>query len=512
MSDPNRLWRRLAFWAASATALHYLEGLGQARQTLAWAAQQPTAHPMQAPRGSLVLHVVIPVLREEQHIASALAWFVPLLQHFPRATLTFVSTEREERERDQLASLAAGKSGRNLTQHYFPQLTDDELASLAAAASRSSEGSLSRAEATRVLSTFPTTADVIDDEISKLGSLSPVVRHVRYRGEGRKAAQVNAAIKALTAHSSEEYVAVYDIDSRPTLELLRQTADFVTRRRTELGELPCVIQQSAQFATQGAASTGWDRVLCRGAARVQTMWTLGREIPNLRRYGVASRSRSNFRGLAQTVGHGLLIRLDVFREVGGLPTFTVLDDLPFGYRLTVTGIPVDSLPATTTVPAAEYVSELLSQSGRWFQSYFDYAQCAAHWYGRGHGSLTEHGSALTVGLYRGMLWLLASPATALCVVLALGPRTHPATRMAAAAALWAASVAPVQLLARAEGRALTSQDVIVQSAETLAGRLLRSLGPWMVIGRWVRTGTRHSEFSPKSNRRASGSAKGGEAP
>lgn len=511
MSDLKPLWRRPTFWAASAIAAHYLQGLGRARQTLAWV-DQPTAVPVHAPRGSLVLHVVIPVLREEQHIGSALAWFVPLLQNFPRSTLTLVSTAREQRERDQLAIQAAAMKAQDLTQHHFPQLTDDELAALAAAASRSSDGSLSMTAATEALAAFPTTADVIDVEISKLGSSGTSVKHVHYQGDGRKAAQVNAAVDALTVHSSEEYVAVYDIDSRPSLELLQQTAAFVAQRRMELGELPCVIQQSARFVTQGAADTGWERVLCRGSARVQTMWTLGREIPNLRRYGIASRSRSSFRGLAQTVGHGLLIRLDVFREVGGLPTFTVLDDLPFGYRLTVTGIPVDSLPSTTTVPAAEYASELLSQSGRWFQSYLDYLQCAAHWHGRGHGSLTEHGSALAVGFYRGMTWLLASPATALCVVLALGPRTHPATRAVAATGLWAASVASVQLLARAEGQTLTAKEVTMQSAETLAGRLLKSVGPLIVIGRWARTGTRHSAFSPKSNRRASGDPTPGEAP
>jgi hypothetical protein len=50
-----------------------------------------------------------------------------------------------------------------------------------------------------------------------------------------------------------------------------------------------VIRQSARFTTTGAATRGWERALCRGSARVQTLWTLRRELPSLRRYHRATR-------------------------------------------------------------------------------------------------------------------------------------------------------------------------------------------------------------------------------
>ncbi|KJK56028.1 hypothetical protein UK12_25145 [Saccharothrix sp. ST-888] len=328
-----------------------------------------------------------------------------------------------------------------------------------------------------------------------------MVRHVHYEGDGRKAAQVNAAVDQLAAHSAEEYIAVYDVDSRPSREFLLRTAEFLARRRAEDGELPRVVQQSARFTTQGAAGTWWERSLCRGAARAQTLWTVRREIPNLRRYATVTRSGPGRRGLAQTVGHGLLVRADVFREMGGLPTFTVLDDVAFGYRLTLSGIPVDSLPFTTTVPAAEYLPELLAQSERWFQSYLDYQQCAARWHAQDHGSRLDHAAALAIGAYRGLAWLLVTPATATCLALALGPRTRLPVRATAAAALWTATVAPVRLLAQAEGRPLTVRETVTQSVETLAGLLLKSIGPMTALGRWAVTGTRHSALAPKSNRR-----------
>ncbi|MFD7645631.1 glycosyltransferase [Kitasatospora sp. NPDC059795] len=500
--ERKSLWRSTTWWIAVAVAARNLNGHRQVRRTLAWADQPGTRAAVAEP---MVLHVVIPVLREQQQISAALAWFVPLLRGFPGSTLTLVSTAREEHERRHLAARLTGVTATDLTVERFPQLSNDELTALAEALTSTGEGSLPDAVAAEVLSGFPTTADVITAELALRTASDPMVRHIHYEGDGRKAAQVNAAVEQLaTVDAGQEYIAVYDVDSRPNRELLEQTAQFLASKRAQDGELPHVVQQSARFATQGAADSWWERGLCRGAARAQTLWTLRREIPNLRWYAGVARRPNTIRGLpglAQTVGHGLLVRADVFRAVGGLPTFTVLDDVAFGYRLTLGGIPVESLPFTTTVPAAEHLSELLSQSERWFQSYLDYPKCAARWHAEGHGSRLDHAAALTIGAYRGTAWLLVSPATAACLALSLGPRTRLPVRAAAATALWAATIAPARALAAAEGRPLTARETAVRSAETLAGLLLKSVGPLTALGRWAVTGTQHTVLAPKSNRR-----------
>lgn len=497
-------WRRPAWWVAAAVAVRNADGLRHVRRTLASVDRPTLVNQRLAAVNPMVLHVVVPVLREQLHITGALAWFLPLLRDLPGSTLTFVSTAREDHEREHLAGLISGMTAADLTVRRFPQLTGDELTALVEALAMSGEDSLSLATAAGVLAAFPTTADVLTDELARAPHSAPVVRHVHYRGYGRKAAQVNAAVAELATDSAEEYIAVYDVDSRPSPELLRRTAEFLARRCGEDGDLLRVVQQSARFATLGAAGSWWERSLCRGAARVQTLWTVRREIPNLRRYARSvrrPRTSPVLRGLAQTVGHGLLVRADVFREVGGLPTFTVLDDVAFGYRLTVAGIPVDSLPFTTTVPAAEYLPEVLAQDERWFQSYLDYPKCAIHWHRQGQGSPLNHAVALATGARRGMAWLLVSPATAVCLALALGPRTRLPVRAAATAALWAATVAPVRLLAKAQGERLTVRETAVQSAETLAGLLIKSIGPMTALVRWASTGTRHTVLAPKSNRR-----------
>lgn len=505
MSTSKPLRRSAFWWIATAIAVRNLNGLRQLHQTLAWV-DQPAAGPSGEP---LVLHVVVPVLREQQQIASALAWFVPLLRDLPGSTLTIVSTAREDYERRHTTTRLAGVTAADLTAERFSQLTDEELTALSEAAA---DGPLTASLAVEVLARFPSTADVIADEIARLPRSALRVRHVHYEGEGRKAAQVNAAVEGVAA-GTREYVAIYDVDSRPSRELLYRTFDFLAHHRDREGELPHVIQQSARFATLGAASTWWERSLCRGAARAQTLWTLRREIPNLRRYASATRRPHAGLGvlaLAQTVSHGLLVRADVFKEVGGLPTFTLLDDVAFGYRLTVGRIPVDSVPFTTTVPAAEFVNELVAQGERWFQSYLDYRQCASRWHAQGHGSRRDHAAALMIGAYRGMAWLLVSPAIATSLTLALAPGTRLPTRAVAAAALWAATVAPVHATAIAQGERLTAQETAVRSAETLAGLLLRSLGPLTAVARRALIGAHGTALAPKSNRRAAPPATGKE--
>lgn len=160
-------WRRPAWWIATAVAARNAGGLRQVRQTLSWVDRPAPAGHQPVAASPIVLHVVIPVLREQQHITGAMAWFIPLLRDLPGSTLTFVSTAREEREREHLTDLLAGSTAAKLTARRFPQLTGDELPALAAALAMTGESTLTQTTATKVLSAFPTTADVITDEIAR---------------------------------------------------------------------------------------------------------------------------------------------------------------------------------------------------------------------------------------------------------------------------------------------------------------------------------------------------------
>ncbi|HZM74574.1 MAG TPA: glycosyltransferase family 2 protein [Candidatus Limnocylindrales bacterium] len=183
------------------------------------------------------------------------------------------------------------------------------------------------------------------------------------------------------------------------------------------------------------------------------------------------------RGLAQTVGHGLLVRLDTFQSVGGLPEDTLLDDLPFGYRLTAAGVPVDCVPALATAEAPHDLGDLITQGSRWFHSYLDYPKVAHAAALAGDGTSPEHAIGLGVAAYRGLCWLFASPVIAAATVALVAPRTRPAVRLLAAAGLWTATVTPVRQLATANQRQTGAPGIAAETASLYAAHLLNSVGP-----------------------------------
>ncbi|MGH3926360.1 MAG: hypothetical protein ACRDTT_26430, partial [Pseudonocardiaceae bacterium] len=186
--------------------------------------------------------------------------------------------------------------------------------------------------------------------------------------------------------------------------------------------------------------------------------------------------------------------------VGGLPTYTVLDDYPFGYRLTIDGVGVECLPFTTVVPAPEDVRELLAQGRRWFQNYLDYPRCAAASRAAGHGTAATRAVALGVGCYRGATWLLRSPSLLACAVFIVGSWSWP-VRAVAAAGLYLDVVASVRMLAIMEGRSPSIRHCSQESLELLVASLFSSAGPFIAVAHRVISGTPGVVFAPKTEHR-----------
>lgn len=501
------LLRRPDFWIASGFLARHAVGAWHLHRTLHSNHHQTVELLKHASRSRPPrLLVVVPVLREQDHVKEAIGWFADLTRRLSGLVeVVFVTTSRELAERETLCQLLADHGASPIRSAAWPQLRGAEAIALEDERLRSPRQRLSAEAAAKILADFPTTADVIDAHLGELGSVG--LRRFHYVGGGRKAAQVNfVARQARGDHY--QYLAVYDIDSRPKFDLLHRTLTFLAAEHETTGRFPEVVQQSTRFTTAGTAQAWWQRSLARGAARLQTLWTLRREIPALRRYGAAAQrparnavKRALTRGLAQTVGHGLLIRTDVFRDVGGLPEDTFLDDVAFGYRLTVAGIPVYSLPEMLTTPAPESIGETIAQSARWSHSYLDYPASAASARAAGHGNLLDHASALSIAAYRGATWLLASPLTVAATVLTVAPRTPAPIRGAAAAGLWLGVVEPARALAKYHGPGVPKRVIARDAAEIYAAYLIRSAGPIHTATRALLGRAAIGPFSPKTEHR-----------
>lgn len=463
------------------------------------------------------LHVVLPVLAEQGHVEAALEWFASLLDRSPVATITIVTTAREERERDALVRVLVN-GWPSSAGHQLVQFGEDQVRALRQVRVSAGGQRAAVAAVRTALASVPLTAQVVDECLAGSRYRDLPIRRVHYGGNGRKAAQVNFAVSTLDAELSD-YVVVYDVDSRPTREQIEDTVRFMAARAHLDAEPVSVVQQPARFVTAGVSTRWWERELCHGAALLQTLWTLRREVPAVRRSTTAIR-RGNGRAavdavrraLGITVGHGLLVRRDVYAAAGGLPEYTTLDDLPFGYRLTVMGVPVDVAPVLAAVPAPETVAELVATHRRWFGSYLEYPRCAAVARVDRCGTPVGRTVALVTGGYRGLTWLVTSPVTAAALVLVVAPKVRPALRLLAAGGLGVGVVAPAWVLAGFEGRPSTVRGVAADSGRLLLGYLVKSAGPVETLARAATAaalGARRDEtFSPKTHRRTAPSRRG----
>ncbi|MFE3198514.1 glycosyltransferase [Embleya sp. NPDC059237] len=486
----------------TATA-RYATGYRGLRDSLAYLAA-PVLLGAGEPQVDIPVHVIVPVLREQAVVGSTVRWFAELIERFPNTTLTIVTTAREDRERDALAEHIADatRAGAAITSTRFPQLSQKQAEILDAERAHRPDGVLASHQVRAVLDRNETTQRAVERLLAKPGLCRPALHHVHYRGDGRKAAQVNLAVSQIPA-TTPGYIAVFDVDSRPDVELWARTLQYVDHCAEIEGELPAVVQQSARFTVgDSEVVTGWEGAVCRGAARLQTLHTLRREIPDFRRYSkrVADQGTHPIGGLAQTVGHGLWIRRDVFDKVGGLPTFTLLDDLPLGYRLTVEGVPVHVVPYLATASAPGRAVDLVAQGRRWFHNYLDYPRCATAARTGGHGSATGRRVALALGLYRGGAWLLRSPAFALCLLAIANRNARTPIRVLAAGGVWFVVVAPVRLLAATEGVEPSIAARTHECLELAAALLVSSVGPAIALARDTHGRALARALSPKAER------------
>ncbi|MGP4030093.1 glycosyltransferase family 2 protein [Actinomadura sp. 3N407] len=474
--------RALAWACSVALVARHGAGSWQLARTLSWL-DRHELEPRPREDPVPLVQVVVPVLREQQHVGAALAWWRTILPQFPGMSLTVVSTAREDHDRDLLARAACEGP---LTRARLPQLTAPELTALRAA---KQHGCLSVEDAAAILAQTPRTRDVVDRELADVPDER--ISHLTYPGLGRKAAQLNHAARLLPPGG---YLAVYDVDSRPAPKALAAVYACLADR-------PPVVQQHA-LHTAPVRGDVW----ARGAAVLQSIWTLRREVPYARRHqhsatrpGTVARWRA---GLSQPVGHGLYLRHDVLSAIGGFPENSVLDDVPTGVALTVAGIPTVSVPYLTTVPGPESAAEIIAQGRRWFCSYLDYPTLLRDAAARRAGAAPHRRLVAAVALYRGTAWFAASPVTVLAALAALAPRSRLPLRATAITGLTLATVVPILATLRIREAQRSPADLCRDCGALLAAYLLRSVGPWLAVTDAIRDRhpTTTTAPSPKAHR------------
>jgi glycosyl transferase family 2 len=472
---------------ALATLYRGVRGTVAVGVSLRWLRLSPTAGTVDH---DLRFLLVVPLLREQRVIADTATAFTALARSHAGSTVLLVTTEREEAERadaerrlpELAAALADETPSGALMDRFGGVLPRDRLEHLAAeAGGLAHEACL--AAARTAFGAVPTTTALA----ARLAATEPLITHHHHpRPDGTMADQINDAVMtqldrlerdhAIDPHSI--YVAIYNADSRPEPGTLRSAADTVGRLSRSQRDAPRVMQQSALFVENfDAFGRGPSGCYLRGAAFLQTRWSLAHEIPTWRRQSRAARAGRTAR-LAHCTGHGLFIRADEFRRWDGLPTDTMNEDLAFGFLLSAARVPIDPIPTIEWADSPETIRQVLRQKRQWFWSYIDHPRIVRMAAQRSLGSRRTRARLATHGALRGAAWLATTPAIAGTLLLPV-IRSHRWAAALSIAALASYVALPFALIA-AELRRRNRRCSQLTTGELLGGLaayLGHSLGP-----------------------------------
>ena len=184
--------------------------------------------------------------------------------------------------------------------------------------------------------------------------------------EPSMARQFNAALAAVAAKSGWDeqttYVVCYNADTTASPDTVEALGDTILAARfPQAAQLMCV---SLRGLRQVRGPWRWYLL---GAAYYQTRWALGFEFDMYRR----SFRRSALGHCYYCRGHGITLRLDAAKEIGGLSTRTALEDLYLGFQLSLRGWPCYPVPVLEMTESPSTVRELLSQKKHWFSGMWD---------------------------------------------------------------------------------------------------------------------------------------------
>lgn len=174
---------------------------------------------------------------------------------------------------------------------------------------------------------------------------SPKISIYQSRAHG-KAAQLNEAINRMK-HVNNHYIAIFDADSRPSVDGIR----YVMRDP----EPALVYQMFSSYCADGQP------LLARANALFQTRWTLAYELPTI----LKNYSAGKICLLAYCVGHGLIIE-STYAKKNPFPTYSLTEDLAFGYRLSFANVLIKPVPYFDTCTVPYSLSDNIQQSARWF--------------------------------------------------------------------------------------------------------------------------------------------------
>jgi len=341
--------------------LEFLTGVWCIYRTSKYLCKQNKKHEKQIPINEKKpnILIVIPCLREQDIIIETLNHFLKLTSNLENVKLLVVTTQKEEFEKEKYLYLKEQfiKDINNkvelqkLINKYDKILSTNEIKEILKYNNSKDINVIINDK----IQNSKTTNNLIKEFIIK-NHLKEKLYHFHYpNDEGIMADQLNYVLNNFKFKNEKNYYfSVYNADSIPNKDTIKEVLETINRNNS-----PKVIQQYS------VPISNWNELsnLMKGFAIYQANFEL--------RYGLINSYFPNKFLYTYVVGHGMYIRVDVLKQLGGFETKYWCEDIYMSYVLRNKDISIHPIKTLELMQSPKYLTILTKQNAVWFRTSFE---------------------------------------------------------------------------------------------------------------------------------------------
>ena len=303
--------------------------------------------------------IVIPCLREQDIIVQTLEHFLDLTYNLDNVKLLVVTTQKEEFEKENnvylkeqfIKDVKDNAELQKLINKYNKILSTNEIKEILKCSNLDNLEKI----ANDIIKNSRTTKKVIEKFIFER-HLEEKVYHFHYpNNEGIMADQLNYVLNNFEfKNEGNYYFSVYNADSIPNKGTIEEVLKTI-----EQNDTPKVKQQYS------VPISNWNELsnLMKGFSIYQSNFEL--------RYGLINSYFPSKLLYTYVVGHGMYIRVDILKQIGGFETKYWCEDIYMSYVLRNKNISIYPIRTLEIMQSPQHLSILTNQNAVWFKTSFE---------------------------------------------------------------------------------------------------------------------------------------------
>ena len=286
--------------------------------------------------------IVIPCLREQDIIIQTLNHFLELTRNLDKVKILVVTTQKEGYEKENnmylkeqfIKDIKNNTELQKLINKYNKILSTNEIKKIL---NYSKLDNIEEIISNKIQNS-KTTNILVEDFIIQ-NHLEEKIYHFHYpNSEGIMADQLNYVLSKFEFKDEKNYYfSVYNADSIPNKNTIKEVLQIINENNS-----PKVIQQYSIY---------------------QSNFEL--------RYGLINSYFPNKLLYTYVVGHGMYIRVDILKQIGGFETKYWCEDIYMSYVLRNKDIPIYPIGTLEIMQSPQYLSILTKQNAVWFKTSFE---------------------------------------------------------------------------------------------------------------------------------------------